>query len=178
MLGMSRGVQVSGEAQREEGGRREESFRYNGAGDEPTVAHNYNLPEVIVQAGAVIAATAFLQTVAQHFGNRLAGTLDDGTRAAVRRFLRRQHGNSGGLEAGIQLRTEQGWRVSLASDVPAEALVRLSELCDADPPHPEIAPFLIHYGRGGWEGWGSVDGEFAFYRWQPEEKRWTPRRPS
>ncbi|MEV8313736.1 hypothetical protein AB0Q95_06145 [Streptomyces sp. NPDC059900] len=168
---------MSGEPQHNEQRRqREDLLQFPGDTHEPGVA--YNITQMIVQTGAVIAATTFLQTLVQHFGSRLAGTLDDGTRTAVRRFLRRQQRDSGGLEAGIQLRTEQGWRVSLTPDVPAEALLQLSDICDADPPHPDIAPFLISYGRGSWEGWGGIDGEFAFYRWDPAEKRWASRRQS
>jgi hypothetical protein len=155
---------MGGEAQREE------SFRFNDPVDEHFVA--YNITQMLVQAGSAIAASTFLQAVVQHSRRRHS------CRRA--RLLRRQQRESGGglLSAGIQLRTEQGWRISLESDVPAEALVQLSDLCNADPPHSEIATFLIHYGRGGWEGWGGVDGEFAVYRWQPEEKRWIPNKPS
>lgn len=143
--------------------------------DGPWLAHS--LTHVIAQASVVIAATTFLQTVTQHFGNRLLGTIDDGTRAAVRRFLRRQNLQAGSLAAEIELRTERGWRVSFTPDVPAEALQQLSDLCNADPPHPELGSFLINYGRGGWEGWGGVDGEFTHYRWEPEGQCWTPRQP-
>ncbi|MFD7481069.1 hypothetical protein ACFV8Z_55915, partial [Streptomyces sp. NPDC059837] len=47
-------------------------------------------PMFLAYLGATMAAGPFLQAVATHFGTKLAGAIDEATRAAVRRFLRRE----------------------------------------------------------------------------------------
>ncbi|MGW3657095.1 hypothetical protein ACWD6R_16000 [Streptomyces sp. NPDC005151] len=126
-----------------------------------------------LEASAVLAAAPFLAAVATHFGNRLAGRLDDATRSAVRRFLRRQARQLGGVESRyIELRTEQGWRITFSPSVPAEALGQLPDLCAADAPQSDIR-FVISWRIEGWTCFGAIDGEFVSYRWDAEEKRWT-----
>ncbi|WP_415940014.1 hypothetical protein [Streptomyces sp. 039-1] len=140
------------------------------------IAHAHNLLTVAMETGGVLAAGAFFKALAEDLGTRLAGTIDSGTRAAVRRFLRRQEEEaSGSAIAGFDLRTEQGWRISMSRDLSAEALAQLGDLCEAEPPAPGMSPLLINYGRAGWEAWGGVDGDYVRYRWEPESKRWATR---
>lgn len=172
MLDVSRGDPVGDEPQSDQ--EQPEVGRLDNVMMGGQLAHGHSVLTMILETGAVIAATTFLQSFTQHFGTRLAGTLDG---AAVRRFLRRQQEDAGvpvGL-GGFDLRTEQGWRVSMTTDLPAEALVQLRDLCEAAPPIAEISTLLINYGRSGWEAWGVADGEYARYLWEPEEKRWAAR---
>lgn len=171
MLDVSRGVPVGDEGQRHQGPPKIDLTDLKAGGQ---LVHAHSVVSMMFETGGVIAATAFLQSFTQHFGTRLAGTLD---RGAVRRFLRRQQEDAGGTAglAGFDLRTEQGWRVSMTTDLPAEALAQLRDLCEAAPPTAEISTLLINYGRSGWEAWGVADGEYARYRWEPEDKRWAIR---
>ncbi|MEV5399004.1 hypothetical protein AB0N26_22890 [Streptomyces cellulosae] len=171
MLGASKGVPVGDEAQSDQEQLQEVIKDLKVGGH---VVHAYNVVAMMVEAGGIIAATTFLQSLTQHFGTRLAGTLD---RAAVRRFLRRQQEEASGPVgiAGFDLRTEQGWRVSMTTDLPAEALVQLRDICEAAPPIAGVSTLLINYGRSGWEAWGVADGDYVRYRWEPEEMRWAPR---
>lgn len=132
MLDASRGVPVGDEVQSDQ---EQHEVVLNDVKVGGQLSHAHNVATMMMEAGGVIAATSFLQSLAQHFGTRLAGTLDGGTRAALRRFLRGQQEEVGspGL-AGFDLRTEQGWRVSMTPDLPAEALVQLRDLCEAAPP--------------------------------------------
>lgn len=126
---------------------------------------------------AVMAATPFVQAVATHFGNRLAGSIDERTRAAVRRFLRREAEENGQLsERGvpnshrIELTTEHGWRVQMSEDISPDGLAQLASLCRANPPGSRTTPPRV--GTIWWSGefWVAFAGvEFGplLYTWQP-----------
>ncbi|WP_048579566.1 hypothetical protein [Streptomyces viridochromogenes] len=134
----------------------------------------YDMLSRLAETGAVLAAAPFLAAVATHFGNRLAGRLDDATRSAVRRFLRRTARQQTGEERrSIELRTERGWRITFSPSLPAEALGQLPDLCAAESPRSDIR-FVISWRTEGWTCFGALDGEFVSYRWEAEGKRWTP----
>ncbi|WP_154685905.1 SCO5717 family growth-regulating ATPase [Streptomyces himastatinicus] len=129
---------------------------------------------VVVAATVATAAAPFISAIATHFGNRLAGAIDEATRTAVRRFLRRQVGQEPGVEPRrIELRTEQGGRITFSPDLPVEALKQLPDLCAAEPPQSDIR-LVISWRSEGWTCFGAIDGEFVSYGWDAESKRWAP----
>ncbi|MFJ4627031.1 hypothetical protein [Streptomyces sp. NPDC088847] len=139
---------------------------------------------------ASMAAVPFLQALATHFGNRFATAVDEGTRKAVRRFLRRQvdehgvsrlvtraSGSSGPRQ--IHLQTEHGWTVVFDDDLTAEGLAQLVDLCQTAPPVPadELSPgtpAVIYRHRDHWATTGVSAREAAFFvfEWDAEAKRW------
>jgi hypothetical protein len=125
-----------------------------------------------------MAAAPFLQAVAAHFGSLLAGAVDERTRAAVRRFLRREAAERAGTSAApLSLRTDHGWRVTFDAELPAEALAQLLELHSATPPQPlwnEPAPRLSwqHHG-GGWLLAGVAADGVVTYTWDAGARSWS-----
>ncbi|OPF79951.1 hypothetical protein VT50_0214575 [Streptomyces antioxidans] len=134
----------------------------------------------VAEVGAVMAAGAFVQAVAQHFGNRVAGALDEGARSAVRRFRRRtfdgRTDRQGRRCRWIKLKTERGWTIFLPERLPAEALGQLADLCDADPPCGESSG-LVRFGQGvhAWSMVSRVDGEYVVFDWDPAKQLWITR---
>jgi hypothetical protein len=141
-----------------------------------------------------LAAAPFLQAVATHFGNRFAGALDEGTRTAVRRLLRRQVEESRevqGLQGDVQsvtLRTEHGWLISISEDLPAEAVAQLIVLCSADPPTGKLEGTYRHdewrdaelprvgiiaWNRSVWRTATFVRGRVKAFAWDAAENCWT-----
>lgn len=126
-----------------------------------------------------MALAPLLGAVATHFGNRLAGAIDEATRTALRRFLRRElpdaAANAGVRHGPIALQNEQGWSVLVHEELPAEAIGQLLALHAA--PVPDLArdapgtPQLV-WDRGRWllAGW-STDGP-SLHRWDVELGNW------
>lgn len=127
-----------------------------------------------------MAAAPFLQAVASHFGTRLAEAMDDRTRTAVRRFLRRQVEENSDPQIDrdrprhIELRTERGWFLTFPEDLPAEALAQLVDLCSTDPPAERTAG-MIDWKSDRWQATAHVDGRFAQYVWDAEANGWIRR---
>jgi hypothetical protein len=120
-----------------------------------------------------MAATPFLQAVATHFGTKLAGAIDETTRVAVRRFLRREaaldQGGSADPQAPIALRTDAGWALLIPVDVPAEALGQLLALQNATPPVLSTDPTpRMAWRESAWWVTGVNFGAIVELRWDPE----------
>ncbi|MEE4597300.1 hypothetical protein V2J94_36345 [Streptomyces sp. DSM 41524] len=128
------------------------------------------------EALVVLAAAPFVQAVATHFGNRLAGAVDESTRSAVRRFLRRQvEEQRGGASTGARrllLRPENGWgKIIVPLDLPPEGLAQLFDLCDEGPPDG-IGFCRVSWVRDGWICVPRVNPEGALYQWDGQAKDW------
>ncbi|WP_030610610.1 hypothetical protein [Streptomyces sclerotialus] len=136
--------------------------------------------DMLTTVAVTMAVTPFLQAVAAHFGNRLAGAVDEGTRAAVRRFLRRESGRRTGdlrseSDGPIDLRNEHGWHVVIPVEVPAEALPQLFALQSAPSPYLAAEPTpCIQWIGDAWHVMGARDGVTVLWRWDAAEGRWTP----
>ncbi|GAA0479656.1 hypothetical protein [Streptomyces olivaceiscleroticus] len=136
------------------------------------------MADLVTTAAVTMAVTPFLQAVAAHFGTKLAGAIDDGTRAAVRRFLRRESGRRAEVPQAesprpLGLRTEQGWHVVIPVDIPAEALPQLDVVGLAPPPlAPEPTPCIQWIGNA-WHVMGAQDGVTVLWRWDAATGRWT-----
>lgn len=134
---------------------------------------------MVTTVAVTMAVTPFLQAVAAHFGSKLAGAVDEGTRAAVRRFLRRESGRrSGGLgsesDRPIDLRNDLGWHVVIPVALPAEALPQLVALQNAPSPYlaPEPTPCIQWIGNA-WHVMGARDGTTVLWRWDAAAGHWT-----
>ncbi|WP_407560414.1 hypothetical protein [Streptomyces sp. 184] len=94
--------------------------------------------DVLLHIGVAMTAAPFLQAVAAHFGNKLAGSIDESTRRAARRFLRREHRRLEDVaptsRRAIDLTTEDGWALTIDVCIPAEALGQLLALQDVPSP--------------------------------------------
>ncbi|MFJ5547991.1 hypothetical protein [Streptomyces sp. NPDC093225] len=132
--------------------------------------------EVAALVGTM-AATPFLQAVATHFGSALAGSIDEATRGAVRRFLRREVARAPAPtepeSSPMYLHTERGWVLVVDAELPAEALQHLllaekaaAPALDASPP-----PRLV-WGGVTWRLTGVRDGGIAEHTWEPAAGRW------
>jgi hypothetical protein len=131
----------------------------------------------VVVISVALAATPFLQAVATHFGTRLAGVIDETTRAAVQRFLRRTATGPGPREesrASIRLTTDNGWSVVLGVDTPAEAIAQLQQIHDG--PVPELAespaPRLV-WREGAWWLQAVREGALVEQTWDAERAIWS-----
>lgn len=140
--------------------------------------------DTFVSVAVGMAAAPFLQAFATHFGNRLAGAVDEGARWAVARFLRRQAEEQVDpsedvlprtARVEITLETEHGWRVHLTGDLPVEGLTQLVDFCRVDPP-AAIDGSLPYppFGAIDWTGscWVAC-GPSGFLVWDPESQHWT-----
>lgn len=137
---------------------------------------DHHAAETFLAVAGTMAAAPFLQALATHFGTKLAGTIDETTRAAVRRFLRRQSDEpwrTSERPRPISLRTERGWMLTLDSDLPAEALGQLlvveaatpPDLADEPPPH-------LSWAQTAWRLVGVKDGTIAELAWDHEANHW------
>jgi len=129
---------------------------------------------------ATFALVPFVQAVASAFGAKLADAIDTSTRGAVRRLLRRVYDPPEGRDAAIQRRVsvalsdrDSGTRVSLDSNLPAEAvaqLVRMAAHTDA------VAPGTVYWDPAGdpdgrW--YVESDGRVTSF-WDREAACWQP----
>ncbi len=134
------------------------------------------LPDLAVTFAVAMAAGPFLQAMATHFGSRLAGAIDEATRTALRRFLRREAAERSGTSAApINLRTDHGWRVTFDPDTPAEALAQLLDIhtATAPPLATEPEPRLTWQQPGpGWQLVGVESGTLVLRAWDPAAKCW------
>ncbi|MER7205122.1 MULTISPECIES: hypothetical protein [unclassified Streptomyces] len=125
---------------------------------------------------ATMAAAPFLQSVASHFGSRLAGAIDNGTRSALRRFLFRQIPEGGGAPVrSVVLTSEHGWSVTVRDDLPAEAIAQLLALHDADAPDiviDDAMPARLTWDLGRWLLAGHSTSGVAIYRWDAQSNSW------
>ncbi|WP_143659767.1 hypothetical protein [Streptomyces pharetrae] len=137
----------------------------------------HGLPDAWVGITLGMAAAPFLQAIASHFGDRLAGAVDEATRNAVRRFLHREaHRDRPGASdlSSVILTAENGWSVAVPVDVPVEGLRQLAALLAAAPP-PVSEP---QYPRVEWRetAWWlvCVDGEHGVvsYAWDMADGGW------
>ncbi|MGI5467575.1 hypothetical protein [Streptomyces sp. CA-132043] len=150
-----------------------------GQGDGYPQPPGRGMGDLVATAALTMAVTPFLQAIATHFGSKLAGAVDDGTRAAVRRFLRRESGqraNGAQPESArpISLRTQHGWHVVIPVEIPAEALAQLQDVEFAVPPQlaPEPIPCIQWIGNA-WHVMGAHDGATVLWRWDTAAGRWT-----
>jgi hypothetical protein len=132
-----------------------------------------NQNNVMFSVAAGMAAAPFLQAIATHFGTKLAGQIDEATRVAVRRFLRREsaHVQVSLTEShdAISLRTEAGWSLRVPVDIPAEALGQLLTLQGA--PHPALSSTpvpVLKWRESAWWVVGVNNGLIVEHRWSPE----------
>ncbi|MGW2292674.1 hypothetical protein [Streptomyces phaeochromogenes] len=131
---------------------------------------------------AVLAVTPFVQAVATHFGNRLAGAIDEMTCQAVLRFLRRRvsERSSPADETteqqinDLQLRSERGWLVKIHVALPPEAIAQLPALHEAEAPDlfESPAPQLLWDGRQWLLVGVGPQRESLLQRWDAEAERW------
>lgn len=139
-----------------------------------------NIPQSLdsVVTGFIIAmgVTPFLQSLASHFGNKLAGVIDEATRAAVRRFIRREADlvtDGLGWSGKLRLYTERKWHVEIDSGTPVEALVQLFEIQQAELPDLANDPTpKFAWSQSKWRLVGSVQGVIVEHSWNAEFKRW------
>ncbi|MGW8876377.1 hypothetical protein [Streptomyces mirabilis] len=152
-------------------------------GDAVAQGGNANTGIVHGQIPALIAGMTlapFLTAVVTHFGNRLAGAVDETTRTALRRFMRRELPdaavNDGVRHGPIALQNEHGWSVLVHEELPAEAIGQLVALHAAPVPGlgrdaPGITQLVWDRNRWLLAGW-SADGP-ALHRWDAELGNWT-----
>lgn len=135
----------------------------------------------VLVAVAAVSATPFLQAVATHFGNRLAGTIDESTRAAFRRFLRRDvaelpDGDEAAPGLGpIVLTTDRGWIVKLELDTPPEAMAQLQRIQHGPDPELELASFptpQLAWRDSAWRLRGVHGGVIVEWSWDTEGATW------
>ncbi|MFI9781261.1 hypothetical protein ACIHCV_42785 [Streptomyces sp. NPDC051956] len=125
----------------------------------------------------VLAAAPFVQAAVAHFGTKLAGAIDETTRAAVHRFLLREvrdrEARHGLPYASLVLRTERGWRLHVDAYWPAEALGQLLAIDSATPPNlaDDPAPRLT-WDDGSWRVTGVNDGEIVVHVWNVKTTSW------
>jgi hypothetical protein len=100
----------------------------------------------------------FVQAVVAAFGTKLADAIDDRTRRAVRRLLRRTHqppavpGDPERIQVSVSLNSDTGVRVLLDDDLPAEAVAQLVRIATAGP--------AVSDGVVLWHPKASLDGHW------------------
>jgi hypothetical protein len=108
---------------------------------------------------ATFALVPFVQAVVSAFGAKLADAIDTSTRNAVRRLLRRVYDPPEGRDAIVQRRVsvalsdvDSGTRVSLDSNLPAEAVAQLVRMAAHTG---AVGPGTVY-----WEPAGDPDGRW------------------
>jgi hypothetical protein len=137
---------------------------------------NGPVTDAVFAWATTMAAAPFLQSVASHFGSRLAGAIDNGTRSALRRFLFRQIPEGGGAPVpSVVLTSEHGWCVTVRNDLPAEAIGQLLALHDTNAPDIVIdlaMPARLTWDNGRWLLAGRSASGVAIYRWDAQSDSW------
>lgn len=126
-----------------------------------------------------LALAPFVQAVAAAFGTRLAQAIDEGTRHAVRRLLRRAYQPAEEVEvrspwirrASVQLRDERtGARITIDDELPAEAVAQLVVLAQVGPvPAGEVFWSPRGDRAGRWYVWSDSRRQSV---WDPAARRW------
>ncbi|MCX5328047.1 MULTISPECIES: hypothetical protein [unclassified Streptomyces] len=163
---------------------------------------NLEIPETAEVVVAVLAVTPFVQAVATHFGNRLAGAIDEATSRAIGRFLRGEvspQESSPADEAtsrhlrrilgryrsqdpvaveapisDLQLRSERGWQVKIDVSLPVQAIAQLPVLHEAEAPDllESPTPQLLWDGRQWLLIGVGPQGEILLQRWDAGSETW------
>ncbi|MGW2063468.1 hypothetical protein ACWCO9_23000 [Streptomyces sp. NPDC001937] len=157
-----------------------------------TNAHQTGSGQTGLYIAATMAATPFLQAVATHFGTKLAGGIDEATRAALRLFLRRQvpirpvdeinledrHREEEQAERVeiLKLQTDRGWRVEFGTDLPAEGLAQLLAIEGGPPPGLDASPAPLltwQPDRSVWSVLGVSRGLMMSRVWDATTNSWS-----
>lgn len=126
---------------------------------EVTVRHRQTGGADVLMVVSTFALVPFVQAVVSHFGAKLADAIDASTRGALRRLLRRVYDPPEGRDAAVQRRVsvalsdqDSGIRVSLDSNLPAEAVAQLVRMA--------AHTGAVGPGAAYWDPAGDPDGRW------------------
>ncbi|WP_416963102.1 hypothetical protein [Streptomyces sp. Agncl-13] len=159
----------------------DETERHVDDADRGTVVTDLNAGAGAVPILTALAAAPFLQAVATHFGNRLAGKIDAATKIAVRRLVTQilPIGSPRSTTARtpdprqISLISDKGWEVTIHIDISPAALGQLLEIEAASLPEVSNSPTpRLYWHISEWRLAGADGQRMRFYRWDEESKSW------
>jgi hypothetical protein len=128
-------------------------------------------------AASAVSATPFVQALLSELGTRSGQAIDNRTRQAARRFLRRHTtAEIPGTPRVGRVRTTYGWLVIFEQTLPAEGVVQLAGLCESEAPSGSegqpVAPGQIHWIGGRWMA--SAGEGVALFEWDDAGNEWVP----